>query len=540
MLIRLTAFLTIFIRVISQASDIFRILSPDKLNNNYLNITIATFGNPSYMPRYGHIMLQKSNKACTSEEIFDNITFVATSLTKYCNPKTLARTFQEAGAAGVIFFLSDSTWNYLQIAPNPNDTIEIPVFGIESLYSKIFESVTKSPIWVMYQYPLNIHEDSSINLVIYFTHNYTLDIYFIKEYLNLYISEPCAISYKFAYLNETHELINSTENDCKKKSNQKKMYCLPSIGNVTGEERVINSLYLSALREEIEDINTFFEVVASILEICEMDYTEECMKKATKRVFGKTISPDILNNDYWESQKALVSKYLVNSQEIFWPEHLQEAVLLSRKEQAYPKTCKGECFFSYLFDQNAHCSRCNNSECGYNNMRCLQAESQPLETCYIFMLGDGTCNEPCLNDPDCQITITLDTNSQIIYYIFIPVISVVTIYWIIIAVIFYRKTNHQNYNKDENKSLSLDVEESQNQTIIYYEQMENKKFERFCFNCHSEIKDHHFVERIDNKFCHSKNCQNLTSRIPRTPRTPNIIEDDSSIDEETKSYIIKK
>lgn len=426
MLFQLTALLSIFINVFSQLSGGFRILSPDKLNNNYLNISIAAFGNPSYMPRYGHITIQSSNKACTSEEIFDNITFVATSLTKYCDPKILAHSYQEAGAAGVVFFLSDSTWDSLQIAPSPNDTINIPVLGIESMHLKIFESVTESPVWVMYQYPLNIHEDSSINLVIYFTHNYTTDLYFIREFLYLYISEPYAISYKFAYLNETHQLINSTENDCKKKNNQKKLYCLPAVGNVTGEERVTNALYLSALREEIEDINYYFQVVESVLEICEIDYTEECMKKGIKSVFGKTIYPDIINNDYWESQKTLVPKYLVNSQEIFWPEHLQEAVLLSRKEQAYPKTCKGECFFSYLFDQNAHCSRCNNSECGYNNMRCLQAESQTLETCYIFMLGDGTCNEPCLNDPDCQTSFTLDTSSKIIYYIFIPVISTVT------------------------------------------------------------------------------------------------------------------
>ncbi|OMJ94395.1 hypothetical protein SteCoe_2447 [Stentor coeruleus] len=518
MIFRLTALFSIFIKVFSQSSGSFRILSPDKLNNGYLNTTIATFGNPSYMPRYGHIMIQNLNKACIPDEIFDNKTFVATSFMKYCDPKILAYSFQEAGAAGVVFFLSDSTWDHLQIESSQNDTINIPVLGIDRIYSQIFESVTESPVWVMYQYPLNIHKDKSINLDIYFTHNYTTDLYFIKEYLNINIVGLYTISYKFEYLNETHQLINSVEKDCKKKSNQKTFYCLPSIGNVTGEERIVNALYLSALRDEVEKTNDYFQMVVSILDICEIDYTEECMKKAIKNVLGKSISPDSINKDYWESQKNLFPKYQVNSQEIFWPQYLQEAVFLSRKEQqANPRKCKGECYFSYLFDENAHCSRCNNSECGYNNMRCLQAESQLSETCYVFMLGDGTCNEPCLNDPDCKISITLDASNQIIYYIFIPVIASVSIYWIIVTLIVCKKKNRMINKRSESNQAFNDIETPNEYPLKYYLDL-NRNLDRQCKNCDHRIDTEQLVKEENNRFYHS-------CCIDQVPRTPEIILD---------------
>ena len=40
---------------------------------------------------------------------------------------------------------------------------------------------------------------------------------------------------------------------------------------------------------------------------------------------------------------------------------------------------------------------CNTSDCGFDNLKCLEADN-----CYSFMIGDGNCNNACINDPDCK------------------------------------------------------------------------------------------------------------------------------------------
>ena len=173
--------------------------------------------------------------------------------------------------------------------------------------------------------------------------------------------------------------------------------CLESQESITGLSKILFYRHIFNFYQKIDYSNStsiFLNFLKSVFTNCYYDI--DCLFNITKNYsVSNYVDPNILDR-YFIYEQGL-SRIVLNTIDLYWPEHLESAFCLSFASPPNGcEFCSPGCSYSIL--RNSNCSvYCDNLNCGFSNLICQKAKG-----CYEFMLGDGNCNEMCIDDPDCN------------------------------------------------------------------------------------------------------------------------------------------
>ena len=364
----------------------FRVESPDDYKLSDINVELALFGNPTFYGNYGKI---KEFHECKIDELLEYETIVLLTNTSNCCILSIANEVKNKGGRGVIV---------VQDSPKiiekdcKGDDPNIMVIGIsKDNYKKYIKNY--KTVWVTYQY--FIYQSIYPFIEIKLTGNITEDLKIVKSLLKLHSKFSITWQSLRFYIMCNSDSPNS-KTDCITHSKNTSV-CLDSQQNITGLSKIVFYKNIFNFYQKLVGLNStsiFLNLLKSAFTDCHYDI--DCLSNMTdKYSLPNNVDPNILDR-YFVYEQGL-SRIVLNTVNIYWSEYLESAFCLSFA--GHPKGCEfcsPGCSFSILSSGN--CSvYCDNLNCGFSNLVCQQTKG-----CYKFMLGDGNCNEMCIDDPDCN------------------------------------------------------------------------------------------------------------------------------------------
>ena len=381
-LILKTAFSTLFI------------WSPHEIAQSTNEVSIASFGDPFLYQRYGKLVLITNNNDCSIKGTNLKNSFAVLYGYPKCFFSDLAISVQSLGGIGMIRVRSDEDIDILMVPKDSlsGDLIKILVISIKKSLGTTLSLFKNKEIWASYWYQQTQSEIPKISY--YMSSNYSEDSSFINPIMGLSSISLNNFLLKICYCNTCPNVALKT--DCITDS-LNNLYCLPASSNVSGYEKLMNSViilnYLSSLKNATTE--DFFAYFSKLVLKCSYDYSIECNTKVLSDFNAqpdRTIKVSYFNYvDYSDSNYALI-----NNLPFYWKNYIETGYCLSfLNPSSSCSTCSKGCSFSDLNDNT--CSlNCNTSSCGYDNLKCLGSNG-----CYSFIYNDGNCNPNCKKDSDC-------------------------------------------------------------------------------------------------------------------------------------------
>ncbi|OMJ89501.1 hypothetical protein SteCoe_8297 [Stentor coeruleus] len=496
----------LFLLMLYLALSDLTIISPDDLRNTPLTTSVSTYGSPSLLPRVGVLQIQKLDANCDFDKIFNEFDFLVIPSSTQCNQDLIIGNAARKNASMIIFLVENNQLANVHTSESNHKDLKATVIHVSKSLEKSIKSIHKYPVWAKYEYPITILED--IYITYYFTHNYTIDKYFIKDILNL-DKRLIKFSPMFSYINIS--LVTDQENDCYTYRNNYVEYCHKPGNN--GTILIENGFYISRFLQEINDVWVFLDTLLDIYEDCEFDYSRGCLEKKVK--VGKDIEPDISK---WIEQSSIIPYYEINLKPFYWPSALKEAYCIGRNE--IPNNCglcMDDCYYNYLSKGIKGCRNCNSSSCGYVNLKCLEEEAVYGQNCYKFMLSDGSCNKGCRNDPDCANDNDKNISLLIGVEVILPSMAFFSIMWISFRIYIKKQKNPNNDDQNRCQSQDSPIPPVPPVSVEHFKKLseyrDNSNYagvSSFCINCNQEIQDDEqvkFENRLNVKrFIHAQQC----------------------------------
>ena len=174
--------------------------------------------------------------------------------------------------------------------------------------------------------------------------------------------------------------------------------CLPPGNSVTGSQKLINSAIILNYYYSVKNINdnAILLFLTDLYDYCEFNYSIQCLKNILNK-YNSVASQSLALLEQSIRYPMVLPFYYVSGIPFFIEKFIEQIYCLSSPNP--PSECRF-CNNNLCVD-NPHTNQCslscNTSDCGFDNLKCLEADN-----CYSFMIGDGNCNNACINDPDCK------------------------------------------------------------------------------------------------------------------------------------------
>ena len=385
---------------IQQSYSLFEIVSPDSLQQEINNYVYANFGNPGYYPLFGKLV-PISFSACTFSVPLDSNSFglVYFNTSLNCEITDLALSVQNSGGSGIVIALpDDNTFFYFTSSDTVKAAeINILVLGIGFSLGNTLRSFTDVEIWTTYTYPTGFTAQPV--LTYYLTSNYTLDLTFFTALKEL--SDDVALlhsEFRLGFIDDIYSTVNP-DFDCIE-TDLNNTYCVPHDDTATGAQKLSNSVVFLNYYNSLTGSTSVNELVVLVLNVytqCQYDYSSDCLDGIlTILDIPANTSTSVLDG---LSYNYRADKVLYEIDGVFFYSlvDMESSYCLSSSDTKLNcPACSSSCLYSDLYSTTC-VGGCNTSECGYQLMSCVMESD-----CFTFMLGDGNCNEECLDDPDCR------------------------------------------------------------------------------------------------------------------------------------------
>ena len=282
------------------------------------------------------------------------------------------------------------------VYPSQNITIEnhisILVIGINYNEALSYKGIGNVQIWATYIIDLPIISNPVISY--YLTSNYSRDKDFFSSLQSLNNNIPIPISRLRLFIQ--YQSFSKSPSEC-----IFLLYCLANTINATGEQQLSNSVaivnFFEYLNNRNSSLGNFLNTMMIIYDSCEFDYPTLCITSALNK-FSTSINLSSNCFDSYGYEAITIYPYFkIGSAYLYWNNYLEVlycSISLNPNNNC-PK-CSDSCTYELLRNYS-NCNNCNDSNCGYSNLVCIQENR-----CFSFMIGDGNCNSGCINDPDCS------------------------------------------------------------------------------------------------------------------------------------------
>ena len=370
------------------------IVSPDKLANSNVSISLAAFGNPSVFEIYGRLRFVNLTN-CNLNQQFMNTDLIIVFNIVHCFYSDIALSVQNSGAGAVIF--ADPDWYsdtlYLPKDLDSGNHINILVIGISDKQAYKYLEYENIQIWATYI--IDLSGVSSPPIYYFLVNDNVIDKNFFNNLQQLNNMSPIPID-QLTLIIQYYPNTASNPLDC-----IFSQYCMNSSNNVSGQDLLKNSIgivnYLNFLQQSSSDLSNFLTFVLDIYTTCSLNYSNPCVASvfSTYNV-QMNISSIILNVFGSSTVPPIYPYYQISNFVLYWINNLQTTYCwISLDSSSACPPCSPLCHYNTLRANN-DCNNCNTSSCGYSNLECLKKDN-----CYSFMIGDGNCNANCIDDPDC-------------------------------------------------------------------------------------------------------------------------------------------
>jgi hypothetical protein len=398
-----------------------QIVSPDSLSSYSLSYLESPFGDPGLLPIFGQIVPTQTSDCMipqASYSSFANTSIILVYDSPSCDYSLIALTAQDLGVMGIMFSLDSGEWSPTNVYSTPSVyanrgsvTTGISIFSLfvtSDFINIILQDYSETEIWVVYN-KTNYAVSPAPTFKYFMASDYGIDNSFLSQVLTV------IDNYENVWEQELEIFLLYSPNDndpsnCLSVYNNN--YCLPSVNGTSGAIRIANSVLILNFYKGISDyydLHGFLSYVSDLNTDCAGDLSTGC-NEALIRLYGQSPNYDfsVLKSAYDSS--SMIYSMQVGDIFVYDPVFLVSAYLLS---STYVWTCAQSCT-SMLYYSNLCNPECNNAECGFNNMVCLEEND-----CYSFMLHDGNCNEQCDSDPDCP---NGEEHSMLVVKIAVPLI----------------------------------------------------------------------------------------------------------------------
>ncbi|OMJ77800.1 hypothetical protein SteCoe_22550 [Stentor coeruleus] len=408
-----------------------RILAPDSISNLNPFYALASYSNPNLLPIYGRFILIDIEPSCIVPKISElgpETIAVLYNAEKYeCDFSTLGQIIERAGSFGSLILVNEGTilksfYNlytdqYLYI-PHQSYKLNTPSLLVDENFGKVLKNHTNSQIWGTYVYD-EIKRTNYPSIKYFMSSDFNIDKMFIEKLfdINNILSEIWMQELSFFFLSK----FDINQDNCYTASD-KTIYCTEATGHITGKIKILNTiLILNAFNSLIySGTNTFFRYLLDLYSKCSIDYSPFCHQNVLNSYeLQANYTDNVLKHSY--SIYEIINSISVNEVYIYSPDKLVELYLISSTLASWSNNCSSSCTYYNITDDKCQVG-CNTSQCGYDNLACLENGK-----CYSFMIGDGICDDACPDDVDCQ-----DKNERIMGRIFLMVLIPVLGFVIII------------------------------------------------------------------------------------------------------------
>ena len=390
------------------------IYSPDELKQTVPVWLSVAYGNPSLYPTLGKLVFVEVNN-CQVSNTLDSSSFaiIPYDIWALCNFEDIMLSVQTQGGIATVG-ISNINYDQPQVL-NPAGPYNISIIGfiINNSTGNQLVNYTSKEILVSYQYRVG----KTVNpvLIYYLTSNYYIDQGFFLKLKAL--DDTVSLSKSLLNLG----FFTSSQKDpgidpstCL--TNNDQTYCVfTNSSDGTGRllSTVISLNYYASLNGS-EAVSTFISYFLDLCTNCSGNYSQSCTDEVLSSHQGTfDTSLGILNvSPNYTGAATYFVNYYIGYNWFVWADYLIDAFCLSSiKPKENCPTCSPGCSYTDLTEPTCTQS-CNSSLCGYDNLLCLKSSG-----CYMFMLGDGNCNDKCDNDPDCP-----SSSSENVIIIIAPII----------------------------------------------------------------------------------------------------------------------
>jgi hypothetical protein len=371
--------------LIQIAQSEFRVESPDDLKDSQIRIYPALFGNPTFYSMYGKIQVMKD---CKFNKLLEYETVVVLTNSSECCLLETARKVRNSGGRGLVVVQDEAKMIEKDCE---GDDPNIMVLSLSrNDYKKHFHNAKN--IWITYRYML--FQSSYPFIEVKLTGDFLKDLIITQEFIKLNSKFAVHWEYvRFQLMASSHSTY--PENDCLSGPSNR-TYCLPS-DEVFGTVKLEAYVLILNVYERFSSPNStanFLIFLRSVFQNC--NYNSTCIFEISKN-YIKNLRKSFSALDRYLTYEETPSRFVINSVDIYWFGYLESAFCLSFAEQPQEcEFCSPGCSFKSL--RSTNCSIfCDNIHCGFSNLRCQREKG-----CFRFLLGDGNCNEMCIDDPDCN------------------------------------------------------------------------------------------------------------------------------------------
>lgn len=382
-----------------------RILTPDSISNLKPIYALAAYSNTNLLPIYGRFILIDIEPSCMIpkiENIGPQTIVVLYNAEKFeCDFSTLGQIVEKAGSSASLISVNENTisksfynlyTDQFIYRPHQSYRLNSPSLLIDENFGQALKNHSDSQIWGTY-----VHDEikrTNYPVVKYFmSSDFNIDKIYIEKLSKIsnFLGEIWMQELSFYFLSRFD--INVEENCYTDRD--KMLYCLEETGHITGKIKILNTiLILNVFNSLSYSAGVFFMYLQDLYAQCSIDYSLFCHEGILEKYkLPINYADNVLKRSY--SGYEIINSVSVNEVYIYSPDKLEELYILSSTLASWNNNCSDSCTYYNINDDKCQIG-CNTSECGYDNLVCLETQK-----CYSFMIGDGNCNDACAEDEDC-------------------------------------------------------------------------------------------------------------------------------------------
>lgn len=389
-------FRTIFYLISSSLGKLI-IHSPDVLQDLEIPYGYANFGNPALIPKYGKVQYEHLSECAFEGNVKSNSVLVLEAdKENSCHFSLMIMSAYKAKATFILILQPyDEIYNMSSSYYTDEMYEDFTALLIKKkIYTDYFSKFKN--VWLSYEYDYKKSDSPNIELIL--SGNRNQEYYIVKDLLNVinnYHLDYDQFNIRIAYSNS----INFIVEDCI--IYNLKSYCAYMVPTASGSlvlENLLASLtFFDSLPPNIQPVRAFLEYLLYLYNKCDQDYTINCNYDSIIDNGGQPNYNEnlILNAKFFSDPD---SHLVINGKYFPWSGTIELGYCSSFYEMPYNcPYCSSGCYFDVQSLESCVIG-CNNTDCGYSNLNCLETESTD---CYYFMLNDGNCNNECGLEEDC-------------------------------------------------------------------------------------------------------------------------------------------
>ncbi|OMJ65695.1 hypothetical protein SteCoe_37769 [Stentor coeruleus] len=386
----------------------FTVYSPDELRGLNIPYSYANFGNPAISPKYGKLQYEFLSECAFSGFVESNIALVIDTNIR-CYYTDIIISAYNAGATFIIVLDPEysAAYNMSSLYYNENLYEDFTALLIPTSFYEINLSKYEN-VWLSYEY--DYVKSNSPNVELILSGNREQEYFIVNDLLN--IVKNYGLDFNHFNVQMTYlQLSDNPIEDCLYYNLQ--IYCaykIPTASGILIIENLLASLtfYNSLPQNDASSINVFLEYLLELYDRCDQNYEINCNYDVISDFGGdRTYDESLILNAQWNKDPD--SHLVINGKYFPWFGSIELGYCSSFYEiPSKCPYCSTGCYADIQSMQTC-LSNCNNTDCGYSNLHCLEIEETK---CYYFMLNDGNCNSVCELEKDCSGVNTDSSSSQ--------------------------------------------------------------------------------------------------------------------------------